>query len=173
MFAQSGQYLGQPLGTVAEGQFTAVPQQAERAGADVGQGAQALMAGGGPGGVGALGPAGKIRRVAGGQVIPAGLAGAGDPAAQVGADRADVPDVLVGRRPGQQFAGLGLDLQGQAGAAVALVVPFQRHHPASRAQVGGPLVPAGDGKAGQQQRVGAKAVGGRAVDAGPIIQNFR
>src|SRR5699024_5054183 len=108
-----GQNFGQPLGAVAEGELAAVPQQAIGAGADVGEGAGALVPGGGPDGVGALGPGGEIGRVAGGQVVPAGLPGIGRPAAQVGADRADMADVLVGGGRRQQGAGLGLDLQGQ------------------------------------------------------------
>ena len=131
------------------------------------------MAGGGPGGVGAGGPGGEIGRVAGGQIVPAGLLGARLPEPQIGADRADVVQALVGGRLGQQGAGLGLDLQGQTGAPVALVVPLQRHHPAARTQIGGPLVPPRQGETGQQQRVGAEPVDRSAVDAGLIIQNFR
>ena len=105
-------------------------------------------------------------------MVLARLPGIGRPGAQVGADRADVADALVGGGPGQQGAGFGLELQGQTGAAVAFVVPFQGHYAAAGAQVRGTLSRGGPGKAGQQSAFGAKAVGRGAVDAGPIIQNF-
>ena len=47
MGPHGGQDFGQPLGTVAEGELAAVPQQATGAGTDVGEGAGALVPGGG------------------------------------------------------------------------------------------------------------------------------
>ena len=48
----------------------------------------------------------------------------------------DVADALFGDSIGQQGAALGLELQRRTGAAVAAVVPFQRHDAAAGAQVG-------------------------------------
>jgi hypothetical protein len=52
-------------------------------------------------------------------------------------------DVLFGKRRAQQLAAVGLQLDGGAGAAVAAVVPFQRHDAAAGAQVGGRLAALG------------------------------
>ena len=60
---------------------------------------------------------------------------------------------LFGAGGGQQRAGFGLQLQPQAGAAVAPVVPFQAHDAAAGAQVGGAPGPLWLRKPGQQQRV--------------------
>ncbi|WP_423405922.1 hypothetical protein ACNQFG_02990 [Faecalibacterium prausnitzii] len=62
-------------------------------------------------------------------------------------------DVLGRQRLGEQGAGFRLQLDGCAGAAVAAVVPFQRHDAAAGAQVCRALEPLWLGKAGQQQRV--------------------
>ena len=172
VFPEGGQHLGQPFGAVAEGQLAPVPQQPEGAVTDIRQGAAALVAGGGPGRVGAGRSGGEIGRVAGRQIVVPRLLRVGGPGPQIGADRADVADFLVGGRLGQQGAGLGLKLQGQTGAPVALVVPFQGHHPAARTQIGGSLAAPRQGEPGQKQGVGAEPVDRGAIDGGPIIQNF-
>ena len=128
MGPQHRQHLGQPLGPVAEGQPPAVLQKPEAAGADVVQRAVRLVAGRGPGGVGALEAVGEIGRVAGTQVVGALPFPAG---AQVGAEGHDVVKALLRHGLGQQSAGLGLQLQRCAGAAVAAVVPIQADDAAS------------------------------------------
>ena len=97
----------------------------------------------------ALFPCREIGRVAGAQVVAALALPEG---AQVGADGRDVLNALFGAGGGQQRAGFGLQLQPQAGAAVALVVPFQAHDAAAGAQVGGAPGPLWLRKPGQQQR---------------------
>ena len=108
------------------------------------------MAGSGPGPVGGLLPCREIGRVAGAQVVAARALPEG---AQVGADGRDVLNALFGAGGGQQRAGFGLQLQPQAGAAVAPVVPFQAYDAAAGAQVGGAPGPLWLRKPGQQQRV--------------------
>ena len=149
--------LGQPLRPVAEREPPAILQQPERAFADIVQRAVRLMAGSGPGSVGGLLPCREIGRVAGTQVVAACAFPEG---AQVGADGRDVLNALLGAGSGQQRAGFGLQLQPQAGAAVAPVVPFQAYDAAAGAQVGGAPGPLWLRKPGQQQRVRAKAVHG-------------
>ena len=144
------QHLGQPLGPVAEREPPAILQQPERALADIVQRAVRLVAGSGPGPVGGLLPCREIGRVAGAQVVAACAFPEG---AQVGADGRDVLNALFGAGSGQQRAGFGLQLQPQAGAAVAPVVPFQAHDAAAGAQVGGTPGPLWLRKPGQQQRV--------------------
>ena len=92
--------------------------------------------------------------------------------AQVGTDRLNVPDVLLLHRSGKQSAALGLELQPHAGAAVAAVVPFQRHDAAAGAQVCGLLGALWLTETGQQQRVGAKTMLRRAINHSSIIQDF-
>ena len=92
--------------------------------------------------------------------------------AQVGTDRLNVPDVLLLHRSGKQSAALGLQLQPHAGAAVAAVVPFQRHDAAAGAQVCGLLGTLWLTETGQQQRVGAKTMLRRAINHSSIIQDF-
>ena len=76
------------------------------------------------------------------------------------------------RRSGKQSAALGLQLQPYAGAAVAAVVPFQRHDAAAGAQVCGLLGALWLTETGQQQRVGAKTMLRRAINHSSIIQDF-
>ena len=142
---------------MAEREPPAILQQPERAFADIVQRAVRLVAGSGPGPVGGLLPCREIGRVAGAQVVAALALPEG---AQVGADGRDVLNALFGAGGGQQRAGFGLQLQPQAGAAVAPVVPFQAHDAAAGAQVGGAPGPLWLRKPGQQQRVRAKAVHG-------------
>ena len=66
---QYGQHLGQPFRPVAQREPPAVFEQAERAAADVFQGAVRLVAGRGAGGVAALEARREIGRVAGTQVV--------------------------------------------------------------------------------------------------------
>ena len=114
--------------------------------------------------------AGKIGRVAGGQIVQAGVRrGKG---AQIGAQRRDVADVLGGQAFGQQGAGRGLQLHRRAGAAVAGVVPFQRHDAAAAAQVRRPLAGPGPGAPRQPQRRGADPGRRAAAHTGAIIQSF-
>ena len=67
---------------------------------------------------------------------------------------------------------MGLELQPHAGAAVAAVVPFQRHDAAAGAQVCGLLGALWLTETGQQQRVGAKTMLRRAINHSSIIQDF-
>ena len=118
---------------VAQCQPPAVLQQAERAGTHIVQRAGVFVPGQRVGRILTLRPGGKIGRIARTHVktalpLPEG--------AQVGAMGRDVADVLFGDSIGQQGAALGLELQRRTGAAVAAVVPLQRHDAAAGAQVG-------------------------------------
>ena len=130
------------------------------------RGAAALVAGRArTGGVGAGGARrNKIGRVAGGQMVLARLPGIGRPGAQVGADRADVADALVGGGPGQQGAGFGLELQGQTGgrgglcrAILRATTPQPEHRSAARCP-----------GAGRAKR--ARAAARRCQSGGPGVQ---
>ena len=135
---------------MAQCESPAVFEQAERAAADVFQGAVRLVAGRGAGGVTALEARREIGRVAGAQIKAALPFAEG---AQVGAAGGDVADVLGRQRLGEQGAGFRLQLDGCTGAAVAPVVPFQADDAAAGTQICRTLEPLWLGKAGQQQRV--------------------
>ena len=80
----------------------------------------------------ALGALGKIGRIARTNVkLPFAL----PPQAQVGTHRGNMAELLLCCSCRQQCAALGLQLQRRAGAAVAPVVPFQRHDAAAGTQV--------------------------------------
>lgn len=161
--------VGQALRPLAQAQTAAVSQQPARGGAHIVQGAGFLMPGKGPGGVGAVPPSGKIRGIAGHgvqlQTRP--------PAAQIGAYRRDVPRLRGFRqRPLQQRQRVRLQLHGPAGAAVAPVVPAQRHDAAASAKVADGLVPLDMGKMGQQQRILPKTEAAAHVDCRAVGQNL-
>ena len=147
---QDRQHLGQPLGPVAERKPAAVLQQTEAAGADVLEGAVRLVAGRGPACLGALGPGGKIGRVAGADVeLPLSL----PERAQVGEVRRDVADALLCDGLLQERTGLGLQLDGGAGAAMPPVVPLEADDAAARTQVCRRLAALWLTEAGQQKRI--------------------
>ena len=147
---QHRQHLGQPLGPVAERKPAAVLQQTEAAGADVLEGAVRLVAGRGPACLGALGSGGKIGRIAGADVeLPLSL----PERAQVGEVRRDVADALLCDGLLQERTGLGLQLDGGAGAAMPPVVPLEADDAAARTQVGRRLAALWLTEAGQQKRI--------------------
>ena len=166
---QHRQHLGQSFRPVAQRKAPAVLQKAERTLAHIVQCAGVLVPGKGVGCVLALGPIREIGRIARTHVK---TALALPESAQVGTDRLNVPDVLLLHRSGKQSAALGLQLQPHAGAAVAAVVPFQRHDAAAGAQVCGLLGALWLTETGQQQRVGAKTMLRRAINHSSIIQDF-
>ena len=108
------------------------------------------MAGRSPACLGALGPGGKIGRVAGADVeLPLSL----PERAQVGEVRRDVADALLCDGLLQERTGLGLQLDGGAGAAMPPVVPLEADDAAARTQVGRRLAALWLTEAGQQKRI--------------------
>ena len=135
---------------MAERKPAAVLQQTEAAGADVLEGAVRLVAGRSPACLGALGPGGKIGRVAGADVeLPLSL----PERAQVGEVRRDVADALLCDGLLQERTGLGLQLDGGAGAAMPPVVPLEADDAAARTQVCRRLAALWLTEAGQQKRI--------------------
>lgn len=133
---QHRQHLRQPFRPVAEGKASAVLQQTEGAPAHIVQCAGILVPGKGVGRIPALGSIREVGRIARTHVKTALALPEG---AQVGTDRREMPDVLFFHRSRKQGAALRLQLQPDAGAPVAPVVPFQRHDAAAGAQVCGLL----------------------------------
>ena len=127
------------------------------------------MPGKGVGGVLTLQPTRKVGRIARTQVETARSL---PESAQVGADGRDVFNALLFHGRCQQSAAVRLQFQPDAGAAVAPVVPFQRHDAAAGTQVGGFLGAFRLAEAGQQQRIRPEPVRRRTVYTGSIIQDF-
>ena len=127
------------------------------------------MPGQGVGGIHTLGTIREVRRIAR-TYVKAALAL--PERAQVPAHGCDVAETLFSYRFRQQGTALRLQFQCGARAAVAPVVPFQRHDAAAGTQVRRVLGALWLTETGQQQCVRAKAVGRRTVYHGSIIQDF-
>ena len=126
------------------------------------------MAGGCAARVGAGQPAGEIGRIAGGKIILRPLRTRQAELPHIAAYRLNVRNA----RLGAQRAGGGVQFQRRAGAAVALVMPDQRHNAAAAAQVQRPVQGLGPGKPGQQQRIAAKGRAGGSVYRSAAVQNL-
>ena len=114
-------------------------------------------------------PIGEVRRIARAEVKTALAFPEG---AQVGTAGLDVPDALLVHRCRQKSAAVGLQLQPDAGAPMAAVVPFQCYDAAAGTKVCGLLSTLRLAEACQQQRIRPEPVCQRAVYTGSIIQDF-
>ena len=121
--AQGAQHFHQLVGALAQHEPSAVPQGAAGALGHILGRAGHSVAGGGPHGVGALGACRKIRRVAGGKVVTPLLGSGGAKRPQVALHRGDMVNTVFRHSLHTQGAGVWVQFQRRAEAAVPGIVP--------------------------------------------------